>query len=210
MANRSNTFRFIVVCGIDGSGKSYLLKNIDSQLPEWHLTHWSHLSQLNELGWAGVFRLGPHPADYIHTLSPTRRALFIATIVWSEFEELINPTLENSGSVLSDCYYYKFLAKEKVYNQVAPIFFELVEMLPKPDHIILVDVDPKIACERKPDFTSYETTGPSFEDRVSFQILVREQLFNLIDSVSHTIIDGNREKSAVLNEILTLLPGLKR
>ncbi len=208
MADKLKLSKFVVICGIDGSGKTSLLKNIANHFPNWYISHWTQLGHVDEQGWSGVFRLGSHPADYIHMLSPMRRALFIATIVWSEFEELIKPRLENGSFVISDSYYYKFLAKEKVYNQTDSVFYKMLDMLPNPDYIIMIDIDPIIACNRKTEFTSYETIGSSLDERINFQSVVRQQLFEIVRPIPHTIINGDQSKNEVFSDVLHVLSNL--
>ena len=51
------------------------------------------------------FHYTPSPAEYIHTLSAMQRALYVATIVWTEYEQFIKPALDRGKRVIADLYY---------------------------------------------------------------------------------------------------------
>ncbi|MYU48026.1 hypothetical protein GTV15_14290 [Streptomyces sp. SID7803] len=102
---------FIVLLGIDGSGKTSLL----SALSDNNLTtvSWRELRH-HELPSV----MAPDaPTDVKNRLPDLPRAMFIGGHIVAQYEHLVRPNITAGRNVLLDSYWYKVLAKERLVGR---------------------------------------------------------------------------------------------
>lgn len=195
---------FLVLCGIDGSGKSAALAEVCRLVPHITQTHWSQL-----IGTPTGARLHLHdPASHIWTLHSEARIEYLMDLAASEYRELIEPALRSQkhGGVVSDSYYFKNLAKEHVYGRVdVSKLQERLGRLPKPDVVIYLDIDPREVVKRRPRFTSYESFPGDPDSPLAFQAALKQRLERLLESYEVVRIDGSRGIESVAAELCSVL-----
>ena len=177
----------VVVVGCDGVGKSALTRHLASKSLGYHLAHWSGLARQVGMDLSG--------ANYIRDLRPATRAHYVKLICVGLSEQLIEPQREMGNVVLCESYYFKFLVKERIFGRAARETIEELGLLPVPDLIVDMILDPDVAYTRlKNGPNAYETlTGSSrSDDFCDLQIGVRLHLSEVIASLRVPVlqIDG--------------------
>lgn len=194
--------RFIVLVGIDGSGKSSLLASVD--VPGLTRTSWRDLR-----GCEMSSALVPEAPTAIKSrLTGLARAMFIGGHFVAQYEQLVRPELERGRDVLLDSYWYKVLAKERILGELHPALTELCLLLPVPDAVILVEVEPSTAFIRKRGRpTSYEYLHTcDLNGFVRFQERLREELDKeLADHPAVHRVDGGRDIASVRRSAVELI-----
>ncbi|NED11509.1 hypothetical protein [Streptomyces sp. SID9124] len=191
---------FIVLLGIDGSGKTSLL----SELSDNNLTtvSWRELRH-HELPSV----MAPDaPTDVKNRLSDLPRAMFIGGHIVAQYEHLVRPNVTAGRNVLLDSYWYKVLAKERLVGRTHPALDELRLLLPVPDAVVLLDVDPRTAWARKnASCTPYEHFDDPAGRRagfIRFQQRLRERWEDdLRDHPAVYRLDGERGFDTVLTSL---------
>jgi len=190
----------VILVGIDGSGKSTLLANLENK--GYFTSHWRKLKGLS-LQTPLNFE---NPGEIVQTLKGQKRLKFIWGYVSSEYDYLIKPALSVGKSVISDGFFIRFLIKEKIYKRL-PIR-ELLKRSPLrgDEFIIMIDVSPKIAYERKIglEISPYECFKTP-EDFVYFQSLQRKFLLDYIKEFPHLVINGELPRNKLARIVLNAL-----
>ncbi len=133
--------KLIVILGIDGSGKSTVINSLEEL--GYRVTHWRRLRNIiKDLNFI-------NPAQEVQTLDGEARLKFISKYIESEWKYLIKPYLERGVDVISDGYFVRFYAKEKVYQRLNIKRLKKHLFLPTNVMFILLDTPPVIALERK-------------------------------------------------------------
>ncbi|GAA2280242.1 hypothetical protein GCM10010402_41240 [Actinomadura luteofluorescens] len=187
--------RFMVLTGIDGSGKSSLLSLIA-------------IASLTTAGWRDLRHhelpavMAPDEPTLIkNSMSSLPRAMFIGGHIVAQYEHLVRPQLELGVDVLLDSYWYKVMAKEHILGTSHPILADLCGALPVPDAVILLEVDPRVAYLRKRDsLTSYECMGTTdMKGFIRFQGRLRDRLEEeLAGHPALYRVDADRDLRSVL------------
>ncbi len=173
-----------ILVGIDGSGKSTLVGGLEQN--GYKVTHWRKLKQVcPELDFAT-------PAEQVQTLDGEERLKFILNYIQSD--------------VISDGFFARFYAKEKIYKKLNLDDFKGHCPLGGEEIFIMLDAPPNIALERKGinTLSPYEyLTVP--DDFVFFQSRQRDELLAFIKDYKFYILDGRNTKEELLNETLDIL-----
>lgn len=130
----------VVVTGIDGCGKSTLVRRLGSTIDGVITCHWSDAMR--------KLRMVGHPAGLLRRLSPNTRALYITLLNSAVSEEIIEPARMRGAIVVCESYFVKFLAKERVYAESNQALLEPLVTLPVPDLVLDVRLDPRRAFSR--------------------------------------------------------------
>jgi thymidylate kinase len=192
----------IVLLGIDGAGKSSILRSIRKK--GFYVGSWHGLSQVKEL--AHLKKHLNNPRETIQHLGPYSRALFVASIVFAEYEYLLMPLLDRGEIVVCDSYYYRFYAKEEIYGKSHPILFDLLRTLPPAYKIIRLNISPEEAFIRigKPQKYEFYST-PHKEDFVSFQTRVMQKTMDLTSSIPYREINATRSPEEITDDIIAAI-----
>lgn len=163
---------------------------------------WHQIATMPELshlrGYDGEIRHG------IDRLAPGSRALLVATLLYAQYEHVICPLLDQGLTVVSDSYYYRFFAKEKLYGKAHPLLYKTLVELPEPDLVLMLDLPPEQAYARKQGKVKryeYHRTS-TFDDYVRFQKQVLRICQDLIPVHKLRHIDAQRSIIDVAEEVV--------
>ncbi|WP_369220705.1 dTMP kinase [Streptomyces sp. R39] len=134
---------FIVLLGIDGSGKTSLLSALRGGT--FATVGWRDLRN-HELP---AVMAPDAPSAIKDRLSDLPRAMFVGGHIVAQYEYLVRPEVVEGRNVLLDSYWYKVLAKERALGRLSPALEDLRQLLPVPDAVVLLDVDPRTAWARR-------------------------------------------------------------
>lgn len=205
LARVSDT-RFLVLVGIDGSGKTTLLSRLS--LPGVMTTSWRELR-----GHDVPATLAPDAPTLIKNRLPVlSRAMFVGGHLVAQYEYLVRPQLDSGAHVLLDSYYFKLLAKERLFGTAHQALEDLCRELPQPDGVIYIDVPPLMSYQRKRGLLSpYECDGhPTEASYIRFQTSLATAIRTQISDVPNVVIDGTADTDQLLlsadhaiNDLLT-------
>ncbi|MEM5829747.1 MAG: dTMP kinase [Candidatus Aenigmatarchaeota archaeon] len=198
---------FIVLEGIDGSGKSlqskllfdFLQKNkIDSIL-----THEPTDGDIGSL----------LTKKYLKEVDlPLVDAFLFAADREEHLKKVVIPALEQGKIVISDRYYHSTLAYQQAQGLELEFLLELNKKFIKPDLTIIIDLDPRLAVERIEKDKGRKPKERKKFEKVEFLKKVRKNFLNLrkiLKDEKIVVVDGSKTKDevfeAILNEVKKIL-----
>lgn len=188
--------RFIVLEGIDGSGKSSIARALPERLGDPDIV----LTEEPTKTWLGDAVRRSH----VERTSPLTEAfLFMADRV--AHTEEIGRWLEEDRTVISDRYYHSTIAYQGAALEEKPVPDPVAWLLDmnrkialEPDLVILFDVDPELALSRLNDRDELS----KFE-KLEFLRKVASNYRRLADMCENiVIVDSSRPIGAVLDEVV--------
>lgn len=177
--------RLVILIGIDGSGKSTLLSYLEKK--GYFVSHWKKLSGL-PLSKPLNF---DNPGELVQNLKGKERLDFLWEDINSEWKNLIKPTLEAGENVVSDGFFIRFVAKEKIYKKL--VIDDLLRRSPLEgkEFVVMIDTPPAVALKRKAKMkiSPYEFFNRP-EDFLEFQSRQRKVLLDCLKGFPHFLVDG--------------------
>jgi thymidylate kinase len=203
--------RFFVVSGGDGAGKTTMLERLAALRPEWEVgsyrpADWLPHERLPHFDW----QLERHPKTVVHRLEPLSRAGFFLSMISAHWEYWILSRLEAGKVVVVDSYYYRFYAKERVRGSAPEPFYAVLELLPSAAALILAELAPERAAERKRSFDRYEVgSSADREDFLAFQRRVLEELRAVARRTGTPLVrlDADRPADEVAEDLAAIVEG---
>jgi len=185
---------FIVVEGLDGSGKTTQAKILASRLSR---THKALYTAEPSLGKVGTFIR--NSILYGEKRPPTAvEALLFAADRIEHVQNEVLPALEEGQIVVSDRYLHSSLA----YQGSAGLSLEWIESINrhalKPDLALFIDVDPEAVFHRL-------KLRKSVMENLETQRRVREIYLRFVEKGDLVRIRGDKTKSKVADEIFTVV-----
>jgi dTMP kinase len=182
---------FIVIEGLDGSGKTTQAKLLAANLKKSHGAVYTAEPSQGAIG--KFIRNG---ILYGETRLPTTvEALLFAADRIEHIQNEVTPTLEKGRLVVSDRYIYSSLA----YQGSAGLSLDWIQTINqhsmKPDLAIFIDVDPEVVLKRL-------KRRKSIMENLETQIRVREVYLKYVENCSLNRIDGDKPKRAVADAVL--------
>ncbi len=188
---------FIAVEGIDGSGKSTVVKTLANALPGTYVTSEPSGSPIGRLIREWALRGG--------SVNPLVDALLFAADRLEHYEREIKPHLESGHVVLCERYVESSIA----YQGAAGVEIEFLELInskaPKPDLTIVLDVEPEEAIRRISDRHNVEKY-----ERLDFLKRVRAIYLQRAVERGYPVIDASKSIDAVVEQVLKVVEGLLR
>ncbi len=197
---------FIVLEGVDGSGKSGMARRLGDWLREKSL---AVMSTREPGGSAGAERIRELLLGSGGILDPLAEALLFAAARADHVRKLIVPTLEAGGVVISDRFSDSTIAYQGAGSTVDMTVIHQLQRIAvgehRPDLVIVLDVDPAISMERarkrngdvgvKDD--RFEVGGLAFHGRVREGFLRQAAT----DRSRYVVIDASRSPDEVWGDV---------
>ena len=184
---------FIVIEGVDGTGKTTLAEGLQSRL--------------SDLGMRSVLTAEPTDGPVGSLLrkgvtdNPKAEALLFVSDRAMHTDEMMEH-VRNGETVICDRYYASTLAYQAASGKgVDESWLRALndEVIARPDFVFLLDADPEM-CSRRIDSRGEERSR--FE-RLEYQKLVRENYLRIAEEDDFTIIDASKGPEQVLDEVFS-------
>lgn len=200
----SNNGKLIVICGVDGSGKT----SLQNYLKEYLTSQGKRVFTTRQP--SDFYRNHPQVRQFLDTgkssSSKETIALIAATDRMLHIENTILPRLRDGEIVICDRYVYSTYAYFKARNVDEKFVRELNKYVPEPDLGIFLKVDSKVAIQRILDrdgsSRKFEEKNPDYLD------LVQDYLGECIGTMFVTLdsnLPHDEVKKLAINHLNTLL-----
>ncbi len=179
---------FIVLEGIDGSGKSSVAKFFEEKHEKVFLTREPT-----------DFSIGKMAQKAAHEDTSPFKDLFLYLADRVEHTEVIKTKLDENFTVICDRYWGSTAAYQAAYEEIDLDYAEEIQepFILKPDITFLFDLDPEISLER----LSNRKRKSKYE-KSDFLKKVRENYLTLAERHDWTIIDAEKSLQKVKNDFL--------
>jgi len=199
---------FLVVDGLDGAGKSTLIKGLAHHLSRREVvlsrepTHGPYGRQLRESGAAG-------------RLTPEREIELFELDRAEHVRDVIAPALARGAIVILDRYYYSSVAYQAAFGPPEAILARFTSFAPKPDLALILDLPVAVALsriqQRGEGRTDFERTETLEQCRQRFAWVIAHcpesrrldadrpadtMLTEALGHVALTAVDGTRRRHA--------------
>lgn len=191
--NKMPSGLFIVIEGIDGTGKSTQVK----RLGDWFLSQGREVV-LSREPTAGPWGTKLRESASTGRLSPADELQYFLNDRQQHVEELIRPALEAGKVVILDRYYFSTMAYQGSRGfDPAEIRLKNEAFAPVPDRLLILDLDVDIALER---IGARGDTANEFEKRDSLQ-RCREIFLSLKDEPFVRVIPSQGSLDEVATQV---------
>ena len=185
---------FIVIEGLDGSGKTTQAKLLAAKLiRSQNVLYTAEPSQ----GGVGTFIRESCLYGKKRLLTAVEALLFAADRI-EHVETEIKPALREGRLVISDRYLYSSLAYQGSSELSIDWISEINKYALKPDFAVFIDVSPETALKRL-------NREKSVMERLETQRHVREVYLKFVEKGELVRIDGERSETEVLETLLNLV-----
>jgi thymidylate kinase len=186
--------KLICVTGIDGSGKSTLIRSLQSAFPfSVTITIWDMMKN-PEFKDSLLFETKQEIDEYLKLLEHPARILFLYHCLAQAMSiGAKEASKSNASLILLDGYWFKYAASEIAFGADAQEIIHLAQFFPKPDIVFRLALDSNVAFSRKESCSGYECgyeVGDSKTGFVSFQSRSAAAITNLLISENTQVLDG--------------------
>ncbi|MDL5029128.1 MULTISPECIES: dTMP kinase [Vibrio] len=190
----NNRGKLIVICGIDGSGKTTLEEGLAHCLQE------QGIDVLQTKQPSDRYRNDHHVRAYLDTgvrgISMEAMALLSAYDRLEHIEKVILPALESGTWVLCNRYVYSALAYFKHRGVDIDFVKAINAQVMEEDFAFLTDLPASVACER---VRARDGSTAKFEEKnIEFMESVRQTLLDVFPP-QYSTLDGTMTKAKLLN-----------
>jgi dTMP kinase len=210
-ANQAKLSGFIVFEGVNGGGKSSLIKAVSEALEaRQHIV--SREPGATPLGVEIRALLLAHKAG---KPSPTTELLLFSADRSHHVDTVVTPALNEKKMVLCDRYFYSTLAFQGYGRGIPLQEIETISQIATknlmPDFVVLLDLDPATGLRRTKGRTS--DGKDAFEDEeLAFHTRLRNGFLTMAETRPEPffVIDANKPKEAVFDEVISLIKTIYR
>ncbi len=199
--------RLIAITGIDGSGKTTLIKGLLAHLSDVKVVSiWDTLKN-QEANLTNFISNKESIDQYLKSLDPTSRALFMLHPLYQSLQNALNG---NENLILIDSYWYKYIAGQLVYNMKSAHALPLASLFPHCEHTFFIKANPANIVGRKNIISGYEAgfnTKSNNDGYIEFQNKLQLQIEKTLLGHSHSILNGEDELESNIRIILDYLQG---
>lgn len=199
MATKS---KLICITGIDGAGKSTLVELLAKELPSVQVANiWDLMD--GDMP-SAPFNSKRDIDTYLCELTPDARLLFLAHALKYALDKAWEA---GKDIVLFNAYFYKYFASELALGASMELVQYLINIFPKPDKVVMLDIPVPLASKRKSLFSRYEcglTRHTGEAAFVEFQSLAQLQWTNF-DQSSFVRLDAAERVEHLLDKTLDII-----
>lgn len=189
-----NKGKLIVLEGLDKSGKETQAKLLRQYLEKQDYEVSIHSFPYYESGSGALIR------RYLAGMENLSQKTINMVYSVNRYEQ--KKYLENGLNlgiiIICDRYYYSNMAYGTDEDNSMEDIMEMDKEMPQPNHVILIDIDPKVSQSRN-------NNQDINEKNLSFLTKVRENYLYLAKENNWTIINGDRDKEKVHKSIISKL-----
>lgn len=199
--------QWVCITGTDGAGKSSLIESLleDATVFEgkkvkevsiWDLFHLPKEQQYLSIASKQAVDL------YLKSLAPQSRTFFLLHCMAQALEIARRESVDIG---LINAYWYKYLATEIAYDGNIDYRMSLVASFPTPAYVFSLNISVETASQRKTHYSAFESGFPSMVDIASFanfQYKVQAAYQQIISTVEHITLDGERPLLSLKKEVL--------
>lgn len=198
-----NTFGCLITfCGLDGSGKSTMIRMLTGELLNWDHQFLLTKQPTDDMRRSDIFRTFMDCPDHSH-YEYRALSLMAAADRMQHVSQVIMPALREGKTVVSDRYFYSCLAnlRARGYEEDTWIY-DIARHIPKPDYAFFLDVPVETAVKRVRE-------RPSERDRyidMDLQYRLAEEYRIICQSCGGILIPsscGIRETFEIVKQYLT-------
>lgn len=181
-------YKFIVLEGIDGSGKSTMCELIKERYKNIHITREPTDREVGKIA-----------KKIAHENSNPYLDLFLYLADRAQHIEMIKSELNSKNNVICDRYWGSTAAYQAAYSEIEMDYIEEIQQsfILKPDATFLFDLDPKTSLERLA-----KRNKKSKYEKLDFLKKVRKNYLTLANKYDWNIIDAEKGLEAVKNNFL--------
>ncbi len=194
--------KHICITGKDGTGKSTIIKKLAQHYKSTYVaTIWNLLENpVNGI----PFNSKQDVDNFLCGLTPDSRLLFLAHAMKYSIDKAFESKKE---VIITDGYYYKYFASEKVLGASQKLMDSLMECFPVPDVIIEIDLPLEIAANRKLQFSRYECglkLSASLENFMAFQTNVYKA-WDMFGYLKMKIVKSRENEEDTYKDVLKVI-----
>jgi dTMP kinase len=194
--------KLICITGIDGTGKSTLIKGVLKHFGNfYHATIWDLMTSSAK----GLpFKSKTDIDDFLCSLTLDSRLLFLAHCLKYALDKAFEST---ANSILIDSYYFKYFATEKALGANEQLIHSLELSFPTPDLVIELLLPVENCSQRKNNFSRYECGLAGEPDILSFINFQKKALleWNRFDRANWFRIDAQKDPESILGETIKMI-----
>ena len=193
--------RLITFCGLDGCGKTTLIKLLKQYFAEFDTDIFLTKQPTDDVRNSDIFRTymdNPDHSGYDYR----SLSLFAASDRIQHTNNCIIPMLRKGITVISDRYFYSCLANLRARGYTEDNWiYEISSHIVKPDISIFLDVDVDLAIQRVRTRSSEKYRYIDIE----LQYKLKEEYINIANDIGGVIINTNRDIESSFYELQTHL-----
>lgn len=196
--------KLITFCGLDGCGKTTLIKMLEKYLKNRGITPVITKQPTDAVRQSQIFRTYMDNPD--HSAYDYRAlSLFAASDRVQHTNKFIVPMLDKGEVVISDRYFYSCLANLRARGYLEDTWiYEIAKHMQKPDISFFIDIDVETAVNR---VRSRESEKNRYID-IALQYRLRQQYLKIAEDVGGIVISSDKEADACFREVLSHTEGL--
>ncbi|MEM9549231.1 MAG: hypothetical protein AAGA77_24815 [Bacteroidota bacterium] len=199
--------RWICITGLDGAGKSSLVKNILED-KEWQgqkvvreVTIWDYFTLPPEERFLHV-KSKLDVDNYLGRLDTVSRSYFLLHCLAHSVHLARKSDVDIA---ILNGYWYKYMASEVAYGGDREKLVKWAEILPEPETIFVLNIPISTAAERKEFFSGYESGFPNNRDKkafAKFQVKVHDAFDEIMKNKKTHSLNGEKTLNELKNEVL--------
>lgn len=192
----------ICITGIDGTGKSTLIKQLSKNLKS------VAVASIWDIMDGGVssfpFKSKKEIDNYLCELSPDSRLLFFSHALKYSIDIALK---SKKKYILLNAYYYKYFATETALGANKKLIKLLITIFPFPQKVILLNLSIENAAKRKTHYSRYECGLARIPTKNKFLIFQKKtsDFWNALDKSGWHILDASLSPKELYKKSLEII-----